>query len=575
MSYDGFEITVSNASTVYTLNRNTQGYSITMGNQSGVANQGYNSVAIGNLAGVLNQSANSIILNVSGTTLDAYNPGFFVAPIQPQATANQSSVQLLGYGADNQVVQTGLSVRADGTLNPFNVNNTGNVGFAGNVGFGTTIPGAPLHLYAPASTVWPFLMSYSSGPQLVIGNGGTSNIALDTYNTVTGSRPALSLNPSGGFVGIGKTNPSQSLHVRTFTGYSSTAQTVAYFETAQSAINKEQTFYISLCLNDASGGSAAGSYASIGSVIPALASTSLVLQEFGGNVGIGTKNPSVPLHVVGLAYVYSSAYSYFAPNGAIASSAVGPGTFAAAIYAAGGIVSTTSIACVTFSSFSDVRIKKNIETYPSNVLDLLLQFRIVSYDHIDFKNGHVKAGLVAQEVEQIVPSCVNRRAEYIPNIYSLGTHSLDGDNVVITVIDENGVPKDVSGVEIGASRKISLKVLKNGTTEHDVNEEIITQTSTQFTVRKWENYCADDKVFVYGTEVDDFRVLDKDVISMIGIKAIQELAGKVTSQASQIQELSEKATSQATLVQELAAENTQMKSQLASLEARLAALESK
>lgn len=565
ISYDGFEITVSNAANVYTLNRNTQGYAITMGNQSGVANQGYNSVAIGNLAGVTNQSANSIILNASGSALDAYNPGFFVSPVQSQATSNQSSVGLLGYGADGQVVQTAMSVRADGTFNPFNVNNTGNVGFAGNVGFGTTVPTAPLHLNAPASTVWPFLMTYSSGPQLVIGNSGTSNIALDTYNTVTGSRPAICLNPSGGFVGIGKAVPTQSLHVRTFTGYSSTAQTVAYFETAQSAINKEQTFYISLCLNDASGGSAAGSYTSIGSVIPALASTSLVLQEFGGNVGIGTKNPRVPLHVVGTSsIVTSTAYSYFAPNTGIISSLPGPGTFYASIYAADGIVSAAHVASVTFSSFSDVRIKKNIETYPSNILDLLLQFRVVSYDHIDFKNGHVKAGLVAQEVEQIVPSCVNRRAEYIPNIYSLGTHSLDGDNVVITVVDANGVPKDVSGVEIGAARKISLKLLKNGTTEHDVNEEIITQTSTQFTVRKWENYCADDKVFVYGTEVDDFRVLDKDVISMMGIKAIQELAGKVTSQASQIQELA----SQTAL---LSAENTQLKLQLAALEARLAA----
>jgi methyl-accepting chemotaxis protein len=315
-----------------------------------------------------------------------------------------------------------------------------------------------------------------------------------------------------------------------------------------------------------------------------------------GNVGIGLTNPSVPLHVMNSGLVYSTAFTYFSPGSNLNISGSGPGGFAASIYAAGSIVSAANIVCITFSSFSDVRIKKNIETYPSNIFDLLLQFRIVSYDHIDFKNGHVKAGLVAQEVEQIVPSCVNRRAEYIPNIYSLGTHSLDGDNVVITVVDANGVPKDVSGVEIGTARKISLKLLKNGTTEHDVNEEIITQTSTQFTVRKWENYCADDKVFVYGTEVDDFRVLDKDVISMMGIKAIQELAGKtsqlttsqsafsqtvqelagkVTSQASQIQELSEKATSQATLVQELAVENTQLKSQLASLEARLAALESK
>jgi hypothetical protein len=130
MSYDGFEITVSNASTVYTLNRNTQGYSITMGNQSGVANQGYNSVAIGNLAGVLNQSANSIILNASGSALlNSYLSGFYVAPIANYVSSSASFFSILGYGSDSQVVQTGLTALANG-----------------NVGIGTTNPGYALHV---------------------------------------------------------------------------------------------------------------------------------------------------------------------------------------------------------------------------------------------------------------------------------------------------------------------------------------------------------------------------------------------------------------------------------------------
>jgi hypothetical protein len=138
---------------------------------------------------------------------------------------------------------------------------------------------------------------------------------------------------------------------------------------------------------------------------------------------------------------------------------------------------------------------------------------------------------------------VKQKKEYIPNIYSLGTHLLNGDSVVITVIDTNGVPKDVSDIEIGESRKIYLKILKNGTTEHDINEEIITHTSTQFTVRKWDNYCADDALFVYGTEVDDFRVLDKDVISMMGIKAIQELTLRNIDQSTKIASLEAQLTS--------------------------------
>jgi hypothetical protein len=116
-----------------------------MGNQSGVANQGYNSIAIGNLAGVLNQSANSIILNASGSVLDAYNPGLFVSPVATQGTGNQSSVQLLGYGADGQVVQSSPVVLSNGNVgigngiaNPSFLLTVGNAAYPGGNTVGTT-----------------------------------------------------------------------------------------------------------------------------------------------------------------------------------------------------------------------------------------------------------------------------------------------------------------------------------------------------------------------------------------------------------------------------------------------------
>jgi hypothetical protein len=48
ISADGSYITVSNATTVYTLNLNTQGYSVSVGNAAGAVNQGQNAIAIGN-----------------------------------------------------------------------------------------------------------------------------------------------------------------------------------------------------------------------------------------------------------------------------------------------------------------------------------------------------------------------------------------------------------------------------------------------------------------------------------------------------------------------------------------------
>ena len=46
-----------------------------------------------------------------------------------------------------------------------------------------------------------------------------------------------------------------------------------------------------------------------------------------------------------------------------------------------------------------------------------------------------------------------------------------------------------------------------------------------------------DKVFVYGREVSDFRLVDYDAIAMLNVSATQELARKVDAQKSELTEL--------------------------------------
>jgi hypothetical protein len=106
-------MTIASGATVYTLNNNSTGFSLALGNQAGYQNQAVNSIAIGNYAGYQNQTANSIILNASGqgtlgTGLNSFAQGFYVAPIASYTASSSGSYNLLGYGADNQVVQTGF-----------------------------------------------------------------------------------------------------------------------------------------------------------------------------------------------------------------------------------------------------------------------------------------------------------------------------------------------------------------------------------------------------------------------------------------------------------------------------------
>jgi hypothetical protein len=130
ISYDGSYLTVTSATTTYTLNRNTRGFTLAVGSQAGAANQAQNAIAIGNKAGQTNQSANSIVLNASGNALDAVVPGFYVSPIATAASSSAAPFSLLGYGTDNQVVQSSALMVLQN----------------GNVGIGTTNPAYTFHV---------------------------------------------------------------------------------------------------------------------------------------------------------------------------------------------------------------------------------------------------------------------------------------------------------------------------------------------------------------------------------------------------------------------------------------------
>jgi hypothetical protein len=112
ISYDGSYFTVSNATTTYRLNSNSTGFSIAVGSQAGQVNQAVNAIAIGNKAGQVNQSDNSIILNATGSAVGTGVSGLYVAPIAGAESSASPSLSLLGYGLDNQIVQTGATILA-------------------------------------------------------------------------------------------------------------------------------------------------------------------------------------------------------------------------------------------------------------------------------------------------------------------------------------------------------------------------------------------------------------------------------------------------------------------------------
>jgi hypothetical protein len=332
ISNDGSYLTVSNATTMYTLNLNAQGYAVTLGNQSGQTNQGSNAIAIGNQAGQTNQSANSIVLNASGAALNTYASGFYVAPIAAYGSSTSAAFALLGYGADNQVVQTSVTVNGAGATTlgayvmPAVTSGTtfGATALVGQFGGGTSNYWGSLAcnvIYGNTSTGWT---QYTARLQRMVD--GVSMAYIDFtpylstdynaiafgYGSATGGKENMRITGSGN-VGIGTTNPGAILQVYNGNATYTAAPTVTISDGAADnggafgmvnlvrQAGTDTKAHLSLIRN--------GNYLihmgyyqgtntfGFSSGLAGMSTAGCVMSFAGANVGIGTTTPSYPLDV--------------------------------------------------------------------------------------------------------------------------------------------------------------------------------------------------------------------------------------------------------------------------------------
>ena len=173
---------------------------------------------------------------------------------------------------------------------------------------------------------------------------------------------------------------------------------------------------------------------------------------------------------------------------------------------------------------SDLRIKKNIKDVTDNeALNKLLKLKPRKYNYIDEVMNGTSAfyGFIAQEVEEILPEIVSTQVNYIPNIMILGNYN----NGIITL--ENN--------------KINLTVNKNIKIFINNNEEIeviITQVidNNNFRINK-KLSINNNKVFVYGELINDFKVISKQFLHSICVSSIQDLHYKIIEQENLIKSL--------------------------------------
>ena len=183
---------------------------------------------------------------------------------------------------------------------------------------------------------------------------------------------------------------------------------------------------------------------------------------------------------------------------------------------------------------SDVRIKNNINDINSkNALELVSKINPKSFKYIDFieKGDKKNYGFIAQDIKEIVPEAVGYKKENIPNIFKLFDVK---DDIIETNEDLT------SQLSINDNIKIINKDNKD-----DYN--IIEISSNHIKIDK---KIEGDKCFIYGKEIEDFHILDKDIIFTLNVSATQELNKKIKKQKKNIKKQEMKLIKQEKIIKE-------------------------
>lgn len=248
------------------------------------------------------------------------------------------------------------------------------------------------------------------------------------------------------------------------------------------------------------------------------ASNCLVLGATGSpyqvNVGIGTTTPAFPLDIEVANTGSISNYGYLNSSGGTGSHA-GLQNPAISVYAPNG-----RMVCVEFDAISDKRIKKVVDISNSvNDLNTLDQLQVTDFKYKDeiAQGSQMKKGFIAQQVEGVYPEAVSQTTNFIPDIYAKpASCKYDHEK------HELSIRMDARH-NLNKGDKVRI-ITSSG--NHDVTVERV-NSKNEFTIAGWNETAAD--VFVFGKQVNDFRVVDYDRIYTLNVSATQELIKRVAA----------------------------------------------
>jgi|GEM_PF-721935 len=355
-------------------------------------------------------------------------------------------------------------------------------------------------------------LGYGLGKEVNNGKIGyqTFTDGLDIVGAGTTSDRKISLHTQGGLNVYGSYNTTYPIYSQNFIDINGANGGGLYW-------GERNNFNSRYCLYGHDG---------MATIWSSVAGRDVVAIQNNGWVGINKGYARCPLDIAGYQIFGTGGYGYLNYNGA--SHADGP--YSNIPYS---VLADQRIGAIEFNAFSDRRIKSVVGVSNSKQdLELIRKLSVTDYRMKDVvtEGEGIKKGFIAQEVEKLIPEAVTMRTNFIPNIYTLAakvSYEESTKTLTLTMTNAHGLKK-------GTRVRV---MAEDGPLEGPV-DEVVNDKKFRMTVDAKE---APRKVFVFGTEVDDFRSLNYDRIFTTGISAIQELARKAAADETRIAELETKA----------------------------------
>lgn len=225
----------------------------------------------------------------------------------------------------------------------------------------------------------------------------------------------------------------------------------------------------------------------------------------------------------------SKPYSYLSNSGVVNITGTGNITASLSISSNKDIYIKNGILRVS----SDRRIKKDIvELNDNECLEAIRTIGLKKYKYIDpISRGtdQYVRGFIAQDVSNIIPNSVKITNNYIPNIYNSGDASLISSN------NNTNIYNIVSINNIILEKQQDLTKILLYDDENNRIETILKEQINANTISIETKETLSSKVFMYGEEIYDFNILDKNAIYTTAIGALQELDRKEQINKDEIQ----------------------------------------